>query len=1047
MNISGPFIRRPVGTTLLTAAIALAGAVAYLHLPVAPLPQVDFPTISVGASLPGASPEIMASSVAAPLERQLGHIAGITEMTSSSTLGTTGITLQFDLSRDINGAARDVEAAINAARAYLPANLPSNPTYRKVNPADAPIMILALTSDIYDRGRLYDDASTIIQQRLLQIEGVGQVTIGGGALPAVRAEVDPTLLNSLGLSLTDVASALANQNANLAKGQLSDGQITADIVDNDQLMKAVDYRPLVVAYHNGAPVRLSDVAKVQDGVENIRTAGYLNGKPAIPLIIFREPGANIIDTVDRIKDALPSLKASMPAAVNFDIVLDRTTTIRASVSEIERTLLISIALVILVVFFFLRSPRATLIPAVVVPVSLIATFGVMYLCGYSVDNLSLMALTISTGFVVDDAIVVIENVSRHLEMGMKPWDAALKGAGEVGFTVLSISISLVVVFIPLLLMGGIVGRLFREFAVVLSTAILVSLVISLTTTAMMCSRLLRYQKPEDHGKTYRASERVFKAILNWYDRCLQVVLRHPAITLSVLVLTVALNLYLFYIVPKGFFPQQDNGTVFGGLQGSQDASFLSMQAATARAANLIKTDPAVANVIAFTGGGGAANGGFVFTALKPRSERKERADQVISHLRPKLASIQGAAVFMQPGQDLRIGGRQSNAQYQYTIQSDNLDDLVKWGPILLHNMQKLPGFTEVNTDQQNQGLQASLVYDRATAMRLGISAQELDNTLYDAFGQAQVSVMYTAMNQYHVVMEALPQFWQGPQGLDAIYLHATNQTAMVPLSAVAHYEPTTAPIAVNHQGQFPSVTISFNLVPGMALSDAVREINQMEQEEKMPNSIQANFSGALQAYQQSLSTEPLLILAALFAVYIVLGILYESLIHPITIILTLPSAGVGSLLALMLASKVSMAFGGQEIDLSMIAIIGILLLIGIVKKNAIMMVDFALSAEREHGKTPREAIHEACLLRFRPILMTSMSAIFGALPLILSTATGSELRRPLGITIVGGLLMSQALTMFTTPVVYLYLDRWSVWWGRKHRRKLSAGLLPQSATN
>ena len=1044
MNISSPFIRRPVGTALLTAALALAGAVAYFQLPVAPLPQVDFPTISVGAALPGASPEIMASAVAAPLERELGQIAGVNEMTSSSALGTTSITLQFDLNRDINGAARDVEAAINAARANLPANLPSNPTYRKVNPADAPIMIVALTSDIYDRGQLYDDASTIIEQRLLQIQGVGQVNIGGGALPAVRVEVDPTLLNSFGLSLTDVSSVLNQQNANLAKGQLSNGQTTADITANDQLLKAVDYRPLIIAYHNGAPVRLSDVATVTDSVENIRTAGYLNGKPAIPLIIFREPGANIIDTVDRVKAALPSLKASMPAGVNFDVVLDRTTTIRASVHDIERTLMISIMLVILVVFIFLRSPRATLIPAIVVPVSLVSTFAIMYVCGYSVDNLSLMALTISTGFVVDDAIVVIENVSRHLEMGMKPMEAALKGAAEVGFTVLSISVSLVVVFIPLLLMGGIVGRLFREFAVVLSTAILISLVISLTTTTMMCSRLLRYEKPEEHGKIYRASERVFKAILDWYDRCLQVVLRHPAITLVILLITIAVNIGLFIIVPKGFFPQQDNGTAMGGLQGSQDASFTSMQAATQRAANIIKNDPAVANVIAFTGGGGAANGGFVFIALKPLNERKLRADQVIARLSPKLGTIAGASVFMQPGQDLRIGGRQSNAQYQYTIQSDNLDDLVKWGPILLDNMKKLHGFTQVNTDQQNEGLQASLVYDRPTAARLGLSPQMLDSTLYDAFGQAQVSVMYTAMNQYHVVMEAAPQFWQGPQGLSAIYMHATNSTAMVPLNAVAHYEPTTAPIAVAHQGQFPSVTLSFNLVPGMALSDAIKEINQMEQNVKMPNTIHSNFSGALQAYQQSLATEPLLILAALLAVYIVLGILYESYIHPITILSTLPSAGVGSLLAIMIASKISTAMGGQEIDLSMIAIIGILLLIGIVKKNAIMMVDFALAAEREHGKSPRDAIYEACLLRFRPILMTTLSAIFGALPLILSSATGAELRRPLGITIVGGLIMSQALTLFTTPVVYLYLDRLSLWWGGKHPRKVTTGILPRA---
>jgi multidrug efflux pump len=1032
MNISAPFIRRPVGTALLTAAIALAGAVAYLQLPVAPLPQVDFPTISIGAALPGASPEIMASSVAAPLERQLGHIAGVTEMTSSSSLGTTSITLQFDLNRDINGAARDVEAAINAARANLPANLPSNPSYRKVNPADAPIMIIALTSDIYDRGQLYDDASTIIQQRLLQIEGVGQVTIGGGALPAVRVEVDPTLLNSFGLSLTDVANALRNQNANLAKGQLSDGQTTADIVANDQLLKAVDYRPLIIAYHNGAPVKLSDVASVVDGVENDRTAGYLNGKPSIPLIIFREPGANIIETVDRIKEALPSLKASMPAGVNFDVVLDRTTTIRASVHEIERTLLVSVALVILVVFVFLRSPRATLIPAIVVPVSLVATFGVMYLFGYSIDNLSLMALTISTGFVVDDAIVVVENISRHLEAGMKPMAAALQGAREVGFTVLSISISLVVVFIPLLLMGGIVGRLFREFAVVLSTAILVSLLVSLTTTTMMCSRLLRHQRPEDHGRIYRATESMFKAMLDWYERCLQVVLRHPAITALVLLVTIAVNVALFVIVPKGFFPEQDNGTMMGGVQGSQDASFLTMQAATARFSNLVKSDPAVANVIAFTGGGGAANGGFVFVSLKPLEERKVRASQIIARLRPKLAAIPGASVFMQPGQDLRIGGRQSNAQYQYTIQSDTLDDLVKWGPILLENMKKLRGFTEVNTDQQNQGLQASLVYDRQTAARLGLSPQTLDSTLYDAFGQAQVSTMYRAMNQYHVVMEAASQYWQGPQGLDAIYLRATNSSAMVPLKAVARFEPTTAPISVNHQGQFPAVTLSFNLAPGMALSDAQREIRQMEVDLKMPNSIHSNFSGTLQAFQQSLSTEPWLIGAALLAVYIVLGILYESYIHPITILSTLPSAGVGALLAIMIANSISLSFGGQAIDLSMIAIIGILLLIGIVKKNAIMMVDFALSAERERNMDPRDAIYQACILRFRPILMTTMSAIFGALPLILSSATGSELRRPLGITIVGGLIMSQALTLFTTPVVYLYLDRIRLWWSGHH---------------
>ena len=1035
MNVSAPFIRRPVGTALLTAAIALAGAVAYFQLPVAPLPQVDFPTISVGASLPGASPEIMASSVAAPLERQLGHIAGVSEMTSSSTLGSSSITLQFDLNRDIDGAARDVQAAINAARANLPANLPSNPTYRKVNPADAPIIILALTSDIYNRGQLYDAASTIMQQRLLQLQGVGSVNIGGGALPAVRVEVNPRLLNSFGLSLTDVATMLGQQNANLAKGQLADDHTTADILANDQLLKAEDYKALVVAYRHGAAVQLSDVASVQDGVANIRTAGFLNGKPSIPIIILREPGANIIETVDRIKAALPSLEASIPAGMKCEVVLDRTTTIRASVDEIERTLLISIALVVLVVFIFLRSPRATVIPAIAVPVALIGTFGVMYLCGYSLDNLSLLALTISTGFVVDDAIVVIENVSRHLEMGRTPVQAALIGAREVGFTVLSMSLSLVAVFIPLLLMGGIVGRLFREFAVVLSTAILVSLVVSLTTTPMMCSRLLRHYQPEEHGRIYRASEAVFDMVLRAYERCLRVVLRHPFATLMTLVVTIALNFVLFALVPKGFFPQQDNGTSTGGVQGAQDASFPAMQASTSRFVNIIKDDPAVQNVIAFTGGGGAANSGFVFLALKPLAERKLRADQVIARLRPKLNSVPGASLFLQAGQDLRIGGRQSSAQYQYTIQSDNLDNLVKWGPLLLEQVKRLPGFTEVNTDQQNNGLQASLVYDRPTAARLGINPQMIDNTMYDAFGQAQVSLMFTAMNQYPVIMEVSRQFWQGPQGLDSIYLRATNGGSVVPLNAIAHYRPTTAPISVNHQGQFPAVTISFNLVPGFALSDAVKEIQQMEQEIKMPETVHGSFAGTLQAFQQSLGNELYLIIAALLAVYIVLGILYESYIHPITILLTLPSAGVGAVLAMLLVKE----------DLNVIAVIGILLLIGLVKKNAILMVDFAITAEREHGKNSRDAIYEACLLRFRPILMTTMSAIFGALPLILSNATGSELRRPLGITIVGGLILSQVLTLFTTPVVYLYLDRLRLWFEPFYKKTPSAGLRLQPA--
>ena len=1039
MNISAPFIRRPVGTVLLTVAITLAGMVAYMQLPVAPLPQVDYPVISVQASLPGASPEIMAAAVAAPLERQLGHIAGVNEMTSSSALGSSSITLQFDLNRDINGAARDVQAAINAARANLPANLPGNPTYRKFNPADAPIMILALTSDVYDRGKLYDVASTIIQQRLLQVQGVGQVNVGGGALPAVRVDVNPTLLNSFGLVLEDVRVMLSRQNANLPKGQLADGNTTADILANDQLLNAADYRPLIVSYHNGAAVRLADVANVQDGVENVRAAGFVNGKPSIPLIIFRQPGANIIDTVERVKAAMPSLKASIPAAIHFDVVLDRTTTIRASVRAIEQTLLIAIGLVVLVVFLFLRSPRATLIPAIVVPVSLVGTFGVMYLFGYCLDNLSLMALTISTGFVVDDAIVVIENITRHMEQGLSPMDAALKGAREVGFTVLTISISLVAVFIPILLMGGYVGRLLREFAIVLSTAILVSLVVSLTATPMMCSRLLRHRQPAEHGRVYRWSERGFALLLGGYRWSLSGVLRHPAITLGVLLVTIVANVVLFVRVPKGLFPQQDNGTIMGGFQGSQDASFPAMQAAAARIVNIIKDDPAVANVIAFTGGGGAANSGSVFIALKPLEARGINASKVVDRLRPKLAAVRGAFVILNAGQDLRIGGRSSRAQYQYTIQSDNLDDLVKWAPVMLREMRKLPGFTDVDSDQQNNGLQASLVYDRATAARLGLSSQMIDATLYDAFGQNQVSTMYMAMNQYHVVLEVDPQYWKSPEGLNAIYLRATNHlggSSIVPLSAIAHYEATTAPISVNHQSQFPAVTLSFNLTHGVALGDAVKTIQKLQQTIGMPGRIHGSFAGTAQALQELMANELFLLLAALAAVYIVLGILYESYIHPWTILSTLPSAGVGAVLALNW-----FPLGTAGTDLSIIAGIGVLLLIGIVKKNAILMIDFALAAEREEGKSSRDAIFQACLLRFRPILMTTMAALFGAFPLVISKSTGSEIRYPLGITIVGGLLMSQVLTLYTTPVVYLYFDRLRLWWARM-RGKSVAGLAP-----
>jgi multidrug efflux pump len=1022
MSLSSPFIRRPVATTLLTAAIALAGAVAFRELPVSPLPQIDFPTISVGASLPGASPEIMASSIATPLERQFGRIAGITEMTSSSFLGTTSVTLQFDLNRNIDGAARDVQAAINAARSYLPTNLPGNPTYRKVNPADAPIMIVGLTSSVYDRGTLYDAASTIMQQRLSQINGVGQVTVGGSSLPGVRVDVNPTQLNSYGLGLQDVASMLSQQNANSPKGQMVDDTASADVTTNDQLLKAVDYMPLVVGYHNGAAVKLSDIANVTDSTENIRAAGFVNGKTAVLIIIFRQPGANIIDTVDRIRAALPSLKASIPTAIDTEIVLDRTLTIRASVRDVERTLMISISLVILVVFLFLRNVRATLIPSVAVPVSLIGTFGVMYLCHYSIDNLSLMALTISTGFVVDDAIVVIENITRYLEQGMAPMQAALKGASEIGFTVLSISISLVAVFIPILMMGGIVGRLFREFAVTLSVAILVSLAISLTTTPMMCSRLLQHLRDEDHGKAYRASERAFNSLLGAYERSLGWVLEHSQLTLLVLGITIAINIYLFMVVPKGFFPQQDNGTVFGGLQGSQDVSFQAMQKATARIINIVKADPAVANAMAFTGGGGPTNGGFIYMGLKPLDQRDANANQVIDRLRPKLSAT-GANTFLQAGQDLRIGGRSSSAQYQYTIQSDNIQDLVDWGPVLLKQMRKIPILTDVNTDQQNSGLQARLAYDRATASRMGITPQMIDNSLYEAFGQAQVSTMYTAINQYHVVLEVAPHFWESPVDLKDVYIRA-SQGKVIPLSAIAHYEPATAPLAVNHQGQYPSVTISFNLAPGVALSQASAAIINMEQTIGMPNTITGMFSGTLQAFQSSLATQPFLIITALMAVYIVLGILYESYIHPITILSTLPSAGVGAVLALMIFHK----------DLSIIAMIGIILLIGIVKKNAIMMIDFALAAERSDGMTPRDAIFQACILRFRPILMTTMAALFGALPLALGRGTGSELRNPLGIAIIGGLILSQILTLYTTPVVYLSLDRLRVKWLRAHGR-------------
>jgi len=1023
MSISSPFIHRPVATTLLTAAVIIAGAVAFIELPVAPLPQVDFPTISVSASLPGASAQIMASSVATPLERQLGQIAGVTEMTSSSSLGSTSVTLQFDLSRNIDGAARDVEAAINASRTYLPTNLPQNPSYRKVNPADSPIMVLSLTSDKYDVPKLYDEASTVLEQKLSQIQGVGQVFVGGGATPAVRVEVDPTKLESFGLTLANVRSVLSVQNTLQPRGQLSNSQATYDIITNDQISQADDYKPLIVGYHNGNAVRLSDVADVVNSAQNIRAVGYFDGVTSVTVIIFRQPGANIIQTVEGIYAQLPFLEAVLPQGIKTTVVLDRTTTIRASVHDTEATLITAICLVIVIVFIFLRSPRATLIPAVAVPVSLVGTFAGMYLFGYTLDNLSLMALTIATGFVVDDAIVVMEDISRHLENGMPPLAAALKGAQEIGFTVFSISISLIAVFIPILMMGGIVGRLFREFAVTLSTAILVSMVVSLTTTPTMCAHLLKARAPgEKHNWFYRTSERSFDAMLRVYRHSLTWVLANPGLMLIVLALTIALNVLVIVKIPKGFFPQQDTGVLVGGVQGPQDASFPFMNYSILQLVKVIKADPAVEHVNAYTGGNGASNGGFIFVALKPLADRKVSAMQVINRLRPKLNHLPVASAFLQPVQDVRIGGRISNALYQYTVQSDNIPDLAHWGPILFANMKKLPGLEDVNTDQQNGGLEEYLTYDRVTAARLGQTSSSLDSLLYSAFGQSEVSVIYTPLNQYYVVLEAAPPYWQSPAGLKSIYLNplgpaSSTGTAGVSniasLATVASTQTGTTPLQVNHTGLFPSVTVSFNLAPGVSLSQATLEVQQMEDRLGLPSTVRGFFSGTLEAYQQSLSSEPVLIITALLAVYVVLGILYESLVHPLTIISTLPSASVGAMLALMLF----------HLDLNVISIIGIVLLIGIVKKNAIMMIDFALMAERVEGKATSDAIFEACMLRFRPILMTTMAAIFGALPLAFGTGMGYELRRPLGVTIVGGLLLSQLITLYTTPVVYLTLDR------------------------
>ena len=1017
MNISEPFIRRPIATTLLTAAVALAGGVAFHLIPVSPLPEVDFPTISVSASLPGASPETMASSVATPLERQFGRIAGVTEMTSSSGLGSASITLQFDLDRDIDAAGRDVQAAINAARGNLPANLPSNPTYRKVNPADSPIFIISLTSTTLDTGQMYDAASTIMAQKLSQVPGVGQVVVGGSALPGVRVELNPDVVNKYGLGLEQIRTALANANANTPKGHLSGSEGAWQLGATDQIFKGVDYSRLIVAYQKGAAVRVGDVGQALDSVEDIRNAGYTNGKPAVQVIIFRQPGANIIHTVDLLQAALPQLHAAIPRAIDMKVAIDQTVTIRASVRDVERTLAISVLLVLLVVFVFLRNPRTTFIPSIAVPVSLIGTFGAMYLLGFSLDNLSLMALTISTGFVVDDAIVVIENITRYMEQGMKPREAALKGASEIGFTVLTISISLVAVFIPLLLMGGIVGRLFREFAITLSIAIAISMVISLTATPMMCAHLLKEQK--SHGWFYRTSEKWFNGIINGYGKCLNVVLNHSFLTLLVLLGTIALNVYLFIRVPKGFFPQQDTGRLNGSIQADQDNYLQQMDITLKQSVNIIGADPAVDAVVGFAGGGrgGATNSARMFIGLKPLQERKDSAEKIIARLRPKLAGLPGAITYLTSAQDLRIGGRQSNAQYQFTMRGDSVEDLLSLGPRMLAELRKIPIIADVSSDQEDHGLQTYVDYDRSTAARFGISPLLIDNTLYDAFGQRPVSTMYTPLNQYHVVMEVAPKYWQNPEVLKQIYVRSPAGQ-QVPLGAFSHFAPEIASLAVTHQGLFPAVTMSFNLRDGVALGDAVAAVNAAASRVGLPPSVQTFFAGTAEAYQQSLANEPILIAAALITVYLVLGILYESYIHPVTILSTLPSAGLGALLALLLTHT----------DLSVIAMIGIILLIGIVKKNAILMIDFALAAERNEGKNSRDSIYEACMLRFRPILMTTMAALLGALPLALGTGTGAELRRPLGITIIGGLIVSQMLTLFTTPVVYLYFDRAQHWW-------------------
>ncbi len=1048
------FIRRPVATTLLTIGIALAGLIAFKQLPVSPLPQVDYPTISVNASVPGASPEVMAATVATPLERALGRIAGITEMTSRSSDSSTNVVLQFDLSRDINGAAREVQAAINNARSLLPTSLSSNPTYRKINPADAPIIILALTSNSISRGQMYDAASTILAQKIAQIQGVGDVTVGGGSLPAVRIQVDPGKLAAEGVSLDTVRTAVSKMNANAPKGFVERGDMRWQVGANDQALLAKDYLPLVISYQNLAPVHLSDVGTAFDSVENVRNAANFNGKPSILIQVTRQPDANIIETVDRIKTMLPALKASIPAAIDMEVGLDRSTTIRASLHEVEATLVISVILVTMVVFLFLRDWRATMIPAVAVPVSLIGTFSVMYLLHFSLNNLSLMALTIATGFVVDDAIVVLENVARHVEAGMPRFKAAIQGAEEVAFTVISVSISLIAVFIPILLMGGLLGRLFREFAVTLAVAILVSMVISLTTTPMMCARFLKNRpKGEDehsedkfggdrpqleggHVQTYNISGR--KDFVDWmvgkYESSLRWALRNSPLIVVILIATIVLNVYLFIDIEKGFFPQQDIGQVFGGIQADQSISFNAMREKVDQFAEIVRADPAVASVNASTGGGGPRGGsasGSMFIALKPRSERKGSADDLVNRIRIKSAVVAGAQLFLSPAQDIRVGGRSSNAQYQYTLQADDYQELQQWEPKIRNAMTKIPEITDVNSDAQGKGLQTTLTYDREALSRLGLTVASVNSILYDSFGQRQVSTLYKSLNQYHVIMELSNQFQQGPNDLSGVYFIGPNGT-QIPLTAVAKFGPTNTPLVVNHQGQFVASTISFNLPEGVSLSKAGVAIDASMRKIGVPTSIRGSFQGSAKAFQDAMSQMPLLILAAVVAVYIVLGILYESLVHPLTILSTLPSAGVGALLALK----------AVQMEFTIIALIGVLLLIGIVKKNAILMIDFALEAERRDNLKPKEAIFQAAVLRFRPIMMTTMAALLGAVPLAIGLGDGSELRTPLGISIVGGLIVSQVLTLYTTPVVYYYFDEFTTrvksWVHRRRAKPVGA---------